>query len=44
MTTTSDTWVLALTAHEFRELLEQVPGMQASVIEALGERLQALTV
>jgi CRP/FNR family cyclic AMP-dependent transcriptional regulator len=44
VTTTSDTWVLAFTAHEFRELLEPVPGMQASVIEALGERLQALTV
>jgi CRP/FNR family cyclic AMP-dependent transcriptional regulator len=42
VTTTGDTWLLAITRGQFWKLLEQSPTLQASVIKALGERLQSL--
>ena len=41
VTTTTETSVLAITGGQFWELLDRVPGMQTSVIKALGERLQS---
>ena len=42
--TTSDASLLVVSAREFWTLLEQVPGIQASVLKALGERLQPIAV
>jgi CRP-like cAMP-binding protein len=44
VTTTRDSSLLVVTERQFWELLEQTPGMQMSVIKALGERLQSLAV
>jgi CRP-like cAMP-binding protein len=42
--TTSDTSLLVVTARQFWTLLEEAPGLQASVLKALGERLQPVAV
>lgn len=42
--TTSDASLLVVSARQFWTLLEQVPGIQAGVIKALGERLQPVAV
>jgi CRP/FNR family transcriptional regulator, cyclic AMP receptor protein len=42
--TTGDSSLLVVTARQFWTLLEQAPGIQSSVIKALGERLQSLAV
>jgi CRP/FNR family transcriptional regulator, cyclic AMP receptor protein len=44
VTTTRDSSLLVVTERQFWDLLEQTPGMQMSVIKALGERLQSLAV
>ena len=44
VTTTQATSVLVVTERQFWELLERTPQMQTSVIKALGERLQTITV
>jgi CRP-like cAMP-binding protein len=44
VTTTRNSSLLVVTERQFWDLLEQTPGMQMSVIKALGERLQSLTV
>ena len=44
VTTTRDSTLLVVTERQFWDLLEQTPGMQMSVIKALGERLQSLAV
>jgi CRP-like cAMP-binding protein len=44
VTTTRPSSLLVVTERQFWDLLEQTPGMQMSVIKALGERLQSLAV
>jgi CRP-like cAMP-binding protein len=44
VTTTRDSSLLVVTERQFWDLLEQTPGMQMSVIKALGERLRSLAV
>jgi CRP-like cAMP-binding protein len=44
VTTTRHSSLLVVTERQFWELLERTPGMQMSVIKALGERLQSLAV
>jgi CRP-like cAMP-binding protein len=44
VTTTRNSSLLVVTERQFWALLEQTPGMQMSVIKALGERLQSLAV
>jgi CRP-like cAMP-binding protein len=43
VTTTADTWLLAITRGQFWRLLGQSSTLQASVIKALGERLQTIS-
>src|SRR6185312_554821 len=42
VTTTQPSSLLVVTERQFWELLERTPGMQISVIKALGERLHSL--
>jgi CRP/FNR family cyclic AMP-dependent transcriptional regulator len=42
--TTSDVSLLVVTARQFWKLLEEAPGIQTSVLKALGERLQPVAV
>jgi CRP/FNR family transcriptional regulator, cyclic AMP receptor protein len=42
--TTSDSSLLVVTSRQFWDLLEQAPEIQRSVIKALGERLQPVSV
>jgi CRP-like cAMP-binding protein len=42
--TTTDTSLLAVTGRQFWTLLEQAPGIQTSLLKAMGQRLQALGV
>jgi CRP/FNR family transcriptional regulator, cyclic AMP receptor protein len=42
--TTSDASLLVVTDGQFRTLLKQAPEIQASVLQALGERLQSVGV
>ena len=44
VTTTRNSSLLVVTERQFWDLLEQTPGMQMSVLKALGERLQSLAV
>ena len=44
VTTTAETTVLVVGPRAFWELLDNTPGLQVSLIRALGTRLQALTV
>lgn len=41
VTTTAESLLLVLTGRAFRRVVEQVPSVQASVLKALAERLQA---
>ena len=42
--TTTDTSLLAVTGRQFWTLLEQAPGIQTSLLKAMGQRLQSLGV
>jgi CRP/FNR family cyclic AMP-dependent transcriptional regulator len=42
--TTSDASLLVVTDRQFWRLLDEAPGIQASVLRAMGERLQSLAV
>ena len=42
--TTTDTSLLAVTGRQFWTLLEQAPGVQTSLLKAMGQRLQSLGV
>ena len=44
VTTSQDSTFLVVNDREFWELLERTPGLQVSVIKAMGERLQSLDV